>query len=67
MICPKCEGKVRVIDSVHTNDNEEYRKRRCLNCGHTFYTAEYMVFANEEYMEEWREAHRKNIKPAEKK
>ena len=59
MRCHKCKGESRVIDSVHTSDNENYRKRKCLECGRIFYTCEYMVYPNEEFMEEWYASHRK--------
>lgn len=58
MKCPKCEGKAQCVDTVQTKDNETYRKRVCLECDHVFYTCEYMVFPNEEFMKEWRSAHR---------
>lgn len=61
MRCHKCNGETRVIDSVHTADNENYRKRKCLKCGHIFYTCEYMVYANQEFMDEWHAAHRKKM------
>ena len=39
MQCPKCKGDVKV---EYTLSDEEgvYRKRRCLECGHVFYTSE---------------------------
>ena len=58
MKCPKCEARAQCIDTVQTRDNETYRKRKCLECGHIFYTAEYMVFPNEEFMKEWHSVHR---------
>ena len=67
MKCPKCEGKAQCIDTVQTRDNETYRKRKCLDCGHVFYTCEYMVFPNEEFMNEWRSAHRQKIYAGKKK
>ena len=44
MHCPKCEGKVTVCDTVHVKKtNEIYRKRKCTDCGHTFFSVEYEV------------------------
>lgn len=41
MLCPKCDGKATVIDgSTNTTDNERYRKMKCKECGHIFYTSE---------------------------
>lgn len=39
MVCPECKGDVKVVDTV-TNDECVYRRRKCLSCGHTFYTRE---------------------------
>lgn len=39
MICPMCDGKVRVIDSKADYD-AVYRKRKCNLCCHVFYTEE---------------------------
>ena len=41
MICPKCKGKLRTIDTVNTPDNEVYRRRHCKECGYEFYTIEF--------------------------
>lgn len=43
MTCPVCKGKIRVTDVTHTSDNETYRQKRCVKCGHTFYTVEFEV------------------------
>lgn len=44
MKCPNCNGKTTVTDTVHRDDtNETYRKKKCLNCGHTFYTVEFDI------------------------
>lgn len=67
MKCPKCEGKAQCVDTVQTRDNETYRKKICLECDHVFYTCEYMVFPNEEFMKEWRSTHRQKTYPREKK
>lgn len=42
MKCPKCDGKARVMDTVpNLKEHETYRKRLCLECGHTFYSVEF--------------------------
>jgi transcriptional regulator NrdR family protein len=43
MTCPECGGKVRVLENFDTSDNEIYRRRRCTECSHIFYTVEYEV------------------------
>ena len=58
MKCPKCDGKVRVIDYVHSRYNEEYRKRKCTECGHIFYTCECVVEYDASFKEEWNLSHR---------
>lgn len=60
MKCPKCEGKARNIDTVQTKDGETYRRRKCLDCGRIFYTCEYVVTLDAEFMEKWRASHRMN-------
>lgn len=61
MKCTKCGGELRVVDSVHTLENEIYRRRKCLKCEHIMYTCEFMVYPNREFMDEWHAAHRKKI------
>jgi len=39
MTCPKCEGKLTVVDS-RSDCDAVYRKRRCLACNYRFYTEE---------------------------
>lgn len=39
MTCPVCGGKTAVVDSV-TDVECVYRKRKCLECSHTFATTE---------------------------
>lgn len=67
MKCQKCGGRLKVIDTVHTDENEIYRKRKCIDCEHTIYTAEYMIFPNAEFMDEWHAAYRKKEQTAEQK
>lgn len=60
MTCPDCCGKVTVADTVHITDtNEIYRKRKCLECGHVFYTTEFEVEKTEQFRNEWNKFVRK--------
>lgn len=46
MKCPKCGGKAIVKNTLHTDDNETYRRIRCIHaetCGHVFWTIEYEI------------------------
>jgi hypothetical protein len=43
VICPKCEGAVRCVDT-----RESWRRRECKECGHRFNTIEVL---KEEYEE----------------
>jgi len=53
MVCPKCKGKVTVTHTVNVSWNEIYRSKRCLNCGHVFFTAEFEVEPNKRFQREW--------------
>lgn len=66
MKCPKCEGKVRVMDCVNARNNEVYRKRKCTVCGNVFYTRECVVDPDEEFIEEWYTSYRTNKKEEKK-
>lgn len=62
MHCPKCNGKVGVLDTVYnTKDNEILRKRKCHVCGHIFYTIEFEVENNDRLKEEWSTFYRSNL------
>ena len=58
MDCPKCGGKVHAQDTVHTPENETYRRRKCAECGFMFYTVEYEVEYDKQVQKIWRECHR---------
>lgn len=60
MKCPKCEGKTKVIDTVHGSSNEVYRRRKCLECDHRFYTQESEAVNNAAFKSEYWECHRNN-------
>lgn len=59
MLCPKCLGKTRVIDTRNNiKENEIYRRRICDNkkCGYKFYTVEFTVEENDNFKENLKEA-----------
>ena len=58
MICTKCGGKIRVVDTYHSNNNEIYRRRKCDDCGRGFYTVEFEVDDDERLKQELRSTHR---------
>ena len=46
MMCPKCGGKTKVMDSRLAMDQDEevrVRRRTCESCGHILYTIEYEI------------------------
>ena len=53
MTCPKCGGKIRVLDTVHNPDNETYRRKRCTVCSHEFFTTEFEIEVTDEFKREW--------------
>ena len=53
MVCPKCKGKVKTLRTVDVSWNESYRQKKCLDCGHIFYTAEFEVEPNKRFKKEW--------------
>lgn len=54
MRCPKCnQDAVKTVDSVNVSWNETYRRKKCKNCNHVFYTAEFEVVANKRFKKEW--------------
>lgn len=40
MKCPKCGGKICVLDSRQPDKETVWRRRACLECGHRFNTEE---------------------------
>lgn len=59
MNCPKCGKKTFVIDLSHNlTDRETYRYRRCLDCGHSFYSIEFEVPLDSTFKKEWNKWHR---------
>lgn len=54
MKCPKCsKTKIANVKTVDVPWNETYRKKKCLSCGHKFYTAEFEVEPNKRFRKEW--------------
>lgn len=62
MVCPKCGGKIHVVDNVNTNENETYRQKECRKCGHIFYTVEFEVDNDNSLKNTWKNNHRRNYK-----
>lgn len=59
--CPKCSAVVKTVDVVtNHDDNETYRKKKCTECGHKFYTIEYEIDTDERFHKQWCKHHRKN-------
>lgn len=62
MVCPRCGGKIGVLDSVHnTEENETYRKRKCEDCELVFYTEEHEIRADQLFRSKWYRYHRNYI------
>ena len=40
MNCPRCNEKTKVMDCLTATENTVMRRRKCLACGHSFYTEE---------------------------
>lgn len=55
MICPKCDGKVRVKDVRHSKySQDDFRQRECKECGYIFYTVEAIEKFDEKFKRQWR-------------
>ena len=68
MNCPNCKGKVTVRDTVHVEKaNEIYRKRKCTDCGHTFFTVEFEVDDDDALKGIWAKNYRTKKKKKHKK
>ena len=48
MVCPRCNSKIRVVDTFQTCGNETYRRKKCDACSYAFYTIEFEVDYSEE-------------------
>lgn len=62
MNCPKCNCKTRVTDVAHTDNNETYRRKRCSECGHVFFTIEFEADKDDAFWEDWQKFNRSYIK-----
>ena len=58
MKCPVCNGNTELKDIVHAPDNEDYRRRKCKDCGRIFHTIEYEVTYDEQFADLWNKNHR---------
>lgn len=60
MNCPKCHSRTKVLDTRNNfEDGEVYRRRVCLDkkvCGYEFFSVEFEVDPNYNFMEHWRKA-----------
>lgn len=57
MICPECGGKLTVVDVRHNaEDNEDYRKRKCMRCGKAMYSIEFPVEYDVDYDKAYKKA-----------
>ena len=60
MICPRCGAKARVVDCVkNPDDNETYRKHKCVACDGVFYTVEKIAVKDESFTYDWNYYYRK--------
>ena len=55
MKCPKCGGKLYVVNTLPYED-QIYRQRKCKSCGDTPWSIEYMVEKNDALKKEVAEA-----------
>jgi transcriptional regulator NrdR family protein len=64
MNCPKCNcSSCTTIDTVQNRtDNEVYRKRKCRDCGHIFYTSEFEVEYSDQFKKDWNKHYRRKYK-----
>lgn len=48
MLCPKCNQKTKVV-AGRSDTSRYHRQRKCLSCGHIFYTVETAAPSNYDY------------------
>jgi transcriptional regulator NrdR family protein len=58
MKCSKCSGKVKVLDTIHSAENEIYRRRKCLECGRIFFSTEFEVETTADFLDEYHKSYR---------
>lgn len=52
MLCPECNGKLEVVETVKNLDYI-YRRRRCKSCGQLIYTTEKEVSPTTAFRSAW--------------
>lgn len=58
MVCTVCGRDVRVTDTLPSDDNCIYRRRKCLECGHSFFTMEIEIDILDRYhSQNWKRAY----------
>lgn len=65
MNCPVCNNYTTKVKNCVNNhiDNERYRQRECMKCGHIFYTCEFEIEASDDFIvDAWNFHQRKNRK-----
>lgn len=61
MICPKCGGKISVVQTIQNKEtNETYRRKKCMFCRYLFYTIEYEIEHDEHIKKELNNLFNKN-------
>ena len=53
MRCPKCDFMTRITSMTVSDENEVYRRRKCCECGHKFFTIEFEIEETEQLKQEW--------------
>lgn len=43
MMCPQCGGETGVTDTRRMPGSEQYRRRKCKQCGEKYHTREFVV------------------------
>ena len=61
MVCPKCGGKVGVVDTKTSPGNNVYRRRYCKDCFHSFFTVERQIDDTPKFRTIWQKLHPKTV------
>lgn len=60
--CPECKTiKTVSVEEVRTSENEVYRRNRCIECGHVFYSLETEVEADKTLRDIWKANKKKEV------
>lgn len=62
MKCPKCGRLAGQTDHIETEEGEVYRELYCKTCDHKFYTVEYEVERNSQFVTMWNKHKKKKVK-----